>query len=524
MKQTTMLMILDGFGQSDTAEGNAIAAADTPNLDRLFSSYPHTTLGASGESVGLPHGQMGNSEVGHLNIGAGRIVYQDLTRITKAIREKTFFKNPALTEAVRRAKERDRSLHILGLLSDGGVHSHIDHLKAIIDLAASEGLSQVYVHCFLDGRDVPPRCAEKYISQLEEYMAEKKTGKIATVSGRYYAMDRDKRWDRIQKAYDVMTSGAGEFASSALQAVRNAYERGENDEFVLPTVIADGKETSCGHEFSADLLLSHTVQDGDSVILFNFRPDRAREITRAFVDRDFDGFERTVFPQDICYVCMTQYDASIEGVLIAFPPEEYKNTLGEYLSSLGEKQLRLAETEKYAHVTFFFNGGVETPCEGEDRILIPSPKVATYDLQPEMSAAQVKEKALENLKSGRYDVIIMNFANPDMVGHTGVFNAAVKAVETIDACVGEIATEAVRCGANLLITADHGNADRMLDEDGNVVTAHSTNPVPALLITPEGSGFALRSGGILADIAPTLLDLMHLPQPEEMTGRTLIVR
>ena len=531
MKQTTMLMILDGFGQSGTAEGNAIAAADTPNLDRLFSGYPHTELGASGESVGLPEGQMGNSEVGHLNIGAGRIVYQELTRITKAIREKTFFENPALTEAVRRAKKRDRSLHIFGLLSDGGVHSHIDHLKAVIDLAASEGLSRVYVHCFLDGRDVPPRCAEKYISELEEYMAKKKTGRIATVSGRYYAMDRDKRWDRVQKAYDAITSGAGEFASSALQAVRNAYERDENDEFVLPTVIAYGAEELSGAEcpencgdVSPDLLISCTVQDGESVVMFNFRPDRAREITRAFADSDFDGFERSVHPQDICYVCMTQYDASIENVLIAFPPEQYRNTLGEYLSALGRKQLRLAETEKYAHVTFFFNGGVETPNEGEDRILIPSPKVATYDLQPEMSALQVKEKALESLKSGAYDAVIVNFANPDMVGHTGVFDAAVKAVETIDACVGEIAGEAVRCGANLFITADHGNADRMLDEEGNVVTAHSTNPVPALLITPEGNSLSLRSGGILADIAPTLLDLMHLPQPDEMTGKTLIVR
>ena len=529
MNQTTTLMILDGFGYSERTEGNAVAAASTPNLDRLFSSYPHTILGASGESVGLPDGQMGNSEVGHLNIGAGRIVYQELTRITKAIREKTFFENPVLTTAVRRAREKDGALHILGLLSDGGVHSHIDHLKAIIDLAASENLDRVFVHCFLDGRDVPPRCAEKYIADLEKYMAEKEVGKIATVSGRYYAMDRDKRWDRVQKAYDAITSGTGEFSSSALQAVRSAYGRDENDEFVLPTVIAyeaehisqeDGVTETEDTEIG--LLHACTVQDGDSVIMFNFRPDRAREITRAFCDETFDGFERTVRPQDIYYVCMTQYDATLEGVHTAFPPEQHKNTLGEYLSRLGKKQLRLAETEKYAHVTFFFNGGVETPNEGEARTLIPSPKVATYDLQPEMSAVQVKEAALSALRSGKYDAVIMNFANPDMVGHTGVFEADVKAVETVDACVGEIADEVIRSGGNLLITADHGNADLMLDENHNIVTAHSTNPVPALLITPKGGGLTLRGNGILADIAPTLLDLMNLPQPEEMTGCTLI--
>ncbi len=506
MKQTTTLIILDGFGVSEKVEGNAIAAANTPNLDRLFSLYPHTTLGASGTSVGLPDGQMGNSEVGHLNIGAGRIIYQELTRITKSIREKTFFENEVLRNAVDRALEKNTSLHIFGLLSDGGVHSHIDHLKAIIDMAAARGLSRVYVHAFLDGRDVPPRCAGIYISDIEQYMEKAGTGRIVTVSGRYYAMDRDKRWERIQKAYDAITSGVGETAKSASEAVQNAYERGENDEFVLPTVISGAQ----------------TVSDGDSVIMFNFRPDRAREITRAFVDTDFEGFSRLTHPKDICYVCMTQYDASIRGVTIAFPPEHYRNTLGEYLSGLGKKQLRLAETEKYAHVTFFFNGGVEEPNPLEDRILIPSPKVATYDLQPEMSAPQVCETALENLRSGDYDVIIINFANPDMVGHTGVFHAAVKAVETVDTCVGRIADEIVRLGGSLFITADHGNADLMTDDDGNAVTAHSTNPVPAILITPSGTNLHLRSGGILADIAPTLLDLMNIPQPEEMTGRTLI--
>lgn len=541
-------MILDGFGYNEKIEGNAIAAARTPNLDRLFASYPCTTLGASGESVGLPDGQMGNSEVGHLNIGAGRVVYQELTRITKAIREKTFFENPVLLEAVSRAKTNDGALHIFGLLSDGGVHSHIDHLKAIIDLAAAEKLSRVYIHCFLDGRDVPPRCAEKYIAELEEYMEKKGIGKIATISGRYYAMDRDKRWDRVQKAYDAITSGIGELAYSAAEAVRNAYSRDENDEFVLPTVIAYESEQentsdaasqsarlqenggdiqapgASDDEIDISILHAHTVQSGDSIIMFNFRPDRAREITRAFADAEFDGFERADHPENIYYVCMTQYDASIEGVHIAFPPEHHTNTLGEYLSSLGKKQLRLAETEKYAHVTFFFNGGVEDPNPNEDRILIPSPKVATYDLQPEMSALQVKDTAVENLKSKKYDAVIMNFANPDMVGHTGIFDAAVKAVETIDACVGEIAEEIIRSGGNLFITADHGNADVMLDDEGNVVTAHSTNPVPAVLITPQGTDIRLRSGGILADIAPTLLDLMQIPQPEEMTGKTLIER
>lgn len=508
MKQTTTLIILDGFGLSGRKEGNAVAAAHTPNLDRLFSDYPHAVLQASGEAVGLPHGQMGNSEVGHLNIGAGRIVYQDLTRITKAIKERTFFDNAVLKEAVTRVKNNGGTLHIAGLLSDGGVHSHIDHLFALLDLAASESLSRVYVHCFLDGRDVPPRCAQTYISQLEEYMKKTGTGRIATVSGRYYAMDRDKRWERVSRAYDTMTGAGGETESSASEALHLAYERGENDEFVLPTAVAgsDG-----------------AVRNGDSIVMINFRPDRARELTRAFTDDSFEGFERKVRLQDIYYVCMTQYDASLKNVRIAFPPEEYRNTLGEYLSSLGKKQLRLAETEKYAHVTFFFNGGVEEPNEGEDRILIPSPKVATYDLKPEMSAPEIREAALKDLRSCEHDVIIINFANPDMVGHTGIFDAAVRAVETVDSCVGDIVSEVLRSGGNLFLTADHGNADLMTDEDGSPVTSHSTNPVPAILITPDPT-ISLRGEGILADIAPTLLDLMDLPQPPEMTGRTLLVR
>ncbi len=508
MKQTTTLIILDGFGLSDRKEGNAVAAARTPNLDRLFRDFPHTVLQASGEAVGLPEGQMGNSEVGHLNIGAGRIVYQDLTRITKAIRDRTFFDNEVLKQAVTRVKNSGATLHIAGLLSDGGVHSHIDHLFALLDLAARESLSRVCVHCFLDGRDVPPRCAETYISDLEKYMKNTGVGKIATVSGRYYAMDRDKRWERVSRAYDAMTGAGGETAPSALEAVRLAYGRGENDEFVLPTIIGNS---------------DGAVRDGDSFIMINFRPDRARELTRAFTEDDFDGFSRSVRPEDICYVCMTQYDASLSNVRVAFPPEEYRNTLGEYLSALGKKQLRLAETEKYAHVTFFFNGGVETPNEGEERILIPSPKVATYDLRPEMSAPEVKETALQKLKANEHDVIIINFANPDMVGHTGIFEAAVQAVETVDSCVGEIVSEVLRSGGNLFLTADHGNADVMADEDGNPVTSHSTNPVPAILITPD-SDIRLQNGGILADIAPTILDLMNLPQPEEMTGHTLIIR
>lgn len=520
---TTTLMILDGFGFNPETSGNAIAAAATPNLDMLMKKYPHTLLGASGLSVGLPHGQMGNSEVGHMNIGAGRIIYQELTRITKEIADGTFSKNTVLNAAmdhVLAAQADGAALHVMGLLSDGGVHSHIDHLFAIIDMAKEKGIENLCIHCFLDGRDVPPRCAEKYIKELEDYMQETGLGRIASIAGRYYAMDRDNRWDRVQKAYDALTSpqSAGTLtAASALEALSAAYARGENDEFVIPTVILDGDGRPAG-----------PVKSHDSVVIFNFRPDRAREITRAFCDPDLTGFTRTARPDDLYYVCMTQYDAAMPNAKVAFPPQHHKNTLGEYVSALGKKQLRLAETEKYAHVTFFFNGGVEEPNANEDRTLIASPSVATYDLQPQMSAPEVRDAAIEAINSGKYDLIIMNFANPDMVGHTGVFDAAVKAVEAVDGCVGDIYDAITKQNGALFITADHGNADTMFDADGSIITAHSTNPVPAILITPESfcpgscGSITLREDGILADIAPTLLYLMGLSQPAEMTGRNLI--
>lgn len=499
-----MLMILDGFGSAPAGPGNAISQATTPNLDKIFETYPNTTIKASGLDVGLPDGQMGNSEVGHMNIGAGRIIYQDLTLITKSIEDGSFFKNPAFEKAVSHVKENDSSLHFFGLLSDGGVHSHIDHLLALIDLAAEKGLSKVYVHCFFDGRDVPPDCAQKYTDRLEAYMKEKGVGKIATAAGRYYAMDRDKRWDRVEKAYDAMTSAEGEHAASAAQAVTDSYEAGNMDEFVLPAVIDP----------------EGIVKDGDSVIMYNFRPDRAREITRAFVDPDFDGFERKKKINDLCYVCMTQYDAEMPNVMVAYPPEHYKNTLGEYVSGKGLTQLRIAETEKYAHVTFFFNGGVEEPNKNEERILIPSPKVATYDLQPEMSAYQVTDAVLEQIEKDKFDMIILNFANADMVGHTGVMEAAVKAIETLDECVPKIVDAVLEKGGAILMTADHGNADEMLDADGNVVTSHSLNPVPLVNIQKDAA--PLKDGGRLSDLAPTLLHIMGLSVPDEMTGHNLI--
>lgn len=513
---TTLLMILDGFGHNADSVGNAIAAASTPNIDMLTEKYPHALLGASGLAVGLPDGQMGNSEVGHLNIGAGRVVYQELTRITKEINDKTFNENEVLNAAMEHVKGHGSALHIMGLLSDGGVHSHIEHLFAVIDMAKAKGIKNVFVHCFLDGRDVPPRCAAEYIEQLEKHMKEVSLGAVASISGRYYAMDRDNRWERVQKAYDALTGteSTAPAAISAQEALAAAYARDENDEFVLPTIITDANGKPVG-----------SIGDHDAVIMFNFRPDRAREITRTFCDPDFTGFERTAKPSDIFYVCMTQYDAAMPNVQVAFPPQRHVNTLGAYVSSLGKKQLRLAETEKYAHVTFFFNGGVEEPNELEDRILIPSPKVATYDLQPEMSAPAVRDAAVKAVRSGDYDLIIMNFANPDMVGHTGVFDAAVKAVETVDSCVGDIYEAVMAAGGCMFVTADHGNADTMADANGNTITAHSTNPVPAILITPDGylgSDAALRKDGILADIAPTLLHLMKLDQPAEMTGKSLI--
>lgn len=510
MKNPTMLMILDGFGCSGKKQGNAILNAHKPNIDKLFSRYPHTMLGASGLDVGLPEGQMGNSEVGHLNIGAGRIVYQELTRITKSINDGLFFDNAVLNQAIENAKKNNSALHLFGLVSDGGVHSHLSHLYALIDLAARKGMHNVYIHAFLDGRDVPPRSAMTYIESLENHINRAGIGKIATISGRYYAMDRDNRWERVRLAYDAMTVGVGETAGTPAEAIENAYKRNENDEFVKPTVILDGNKPAA------------LVRENDSIIMFNFRPDRAREITRAFADPEFGGFERTQSYSDIHYVCFTQYDAEMPNVNIAFPPQSLKNTLGEYLSDLGLRQLRIAETEKYAHVTFFFNGGVEEPNPNEDRILIPSPKVATYDLKPEMSAYEVAEKAVEEINKDKYDIIILNFANPDMVGHTGIMDAAVKAVEAIDSCIGKITEAIISKGGNLLLTADHGNADEMIDASGNPITAHSKNKVPFLIMSDQN--LSLKDGGILADIAPTLLDLIGIPIPEEMTGKSLIKR
>ena len=460
-------------------------------------------------AVGLPEGQMGNSEVGHLNIGAGRIIYQEFTRINKEIEEKRFFENPAFLSAINNVREHNSQMHLYGLLSDGGVHSHIDHLKALLKLCKEKGLQNVYVHCFLDGRDTPPQSGKDYLMQLEEYIKKLGIGKIATISGRYYAMDRDKRWERIQLAYDAMVNGKGETAVSALSAIEESYKENRTDEFVLPTVITnDGKPVA-------------KIQENDSVIFFNFRPDRAREITRTLVDPEFNGFDRRIFP--LYYVCMTQYDAAMPNVHVAYLPEVYKNTLGEYIASMGLKQLRIAETEKYAHVTFFFNGGVEKPNENEDRVLIPSPKVATYDLQPEMSAYDVTDKVLKEIDRDYYDLIILNFANLDMVGHTGVFNAAKEAVEALDKCVGKIVDRVLEKDGAVYMTADHGNAEQMYDyETGEPFTAHTTNPV-AFVVIGEGD-VKLREGGRLSDIAPTILDFMKLPIPEEMTGKSLVLK
>lgn len=503
-KKTTMLMILDGYGINKNKEGNAIANADKPNLDAIFEKYPSTSIKACGLDVGLPDGQMGNSEVGHLNIGAGRIVYQDLTMITKAIDDGSFFDNEAFLKAVEHVKTNNSTLHLLGLLSDGGVHSHINHLFALIELAKKTGVENLCIHCFLDGRDVPPRCAGDYIEKLQNHLDELGFGTIGVISGRYYAMDRDKRWDRVQLAYDAMTMGKGLHAPNGSIAVEEAYKRDENDEFVLPTIV-DG---------------SPCVDDGDAMIMFNFRPDRAREITRAFVDKNFDGFTREKNISNLCYICMTQYDAEMPDVTLAYPPESLDNTLGEYISSIGLDQLRIAETEKYAHVTFFFNGGVEAPNKNEDRILVPSPKVATYDLQPEMSAFEVTDKVIEAIDTDKYDMIILNFANADMVGHTGVMNAAIKAIEALDKCVPKIVDKILEKDGQILLTADHGNADVMTDADGNIVTAHSLNDVPLVHISKNP--VELKDGGRLCDIAPTLLKLMGLDIPHEMTGKALI--
>ena len=510
-KKPTVLMILDGYGLNDRVEGNAIKQANTPVMDKLMAEYPYVKGLASGMAVGLPEGQMGNSEVGHLNMGAGRIVYQELTRITKEIQDGDFFKNEALLHAVKNATENGSALHLFGLLSDGGVHSHITHLFGLLELAKKEGLEKVYVHCFLDGRDTPPQSGKGYVQELTDKLAELGVGKIATVMGRYYAMDRDNRWDRVERAYNAITKGLGVSAESGVAAVQNSYNNGKNDEFVEPAVVMEnGKPVA-------------TVQDGDSVIFFNFRPDRAREITRAFCCDDFDGFAREKRIQTT-YVCFTDYDETIPNKEVAFHKVAITNTFGEFLAAHGLKQARIAETEKYAHVTFFFNGGVEEPNEGEDRILVKSPKVATYDLKPEMSAPEVCEKLVGAIKSQKYDVIIINFANPDMVGHTGVQKAAIQAIEVVDGCVGKAVDAIKEVNGQLFICADHGNAEQLIDyETGAPFTAHTTNPVPFILVNADPS-YTLREGGCLADIAPTLIELMGMEQPKEMTGKSLLIK
>ena len=505
-KKTTMLMILDGFGINEKEEGNAIKMANIPNIKRILKQYPNTILHTSGLDVGLPEGQMGNSEVGHTNIGAGRIVYQELTRITKSIEDGDFFSIPELVTAIENCKKNHSKLHIMGLVSDGGVHSHQRHLFALLELAKRKDFEDVYVHCFLDGRDTPPASAEGYLAELEAKMSEKGVGKIATIMGRFYAMDRDKRWNRIQKAYDAMVKGEGEKASSASVAIENSYQKEVFDEFVVPTVICNNDKPVA------------KIEENDSVIFFNFRPDRAREITRAIVDEEFDGFEREYFKTN--FVTFTNYDETIKNVSVAFKKDEIKNTFGEIISKHGMTQLRIAETEKYAHVTFFFNGGEEKQYEGEDRILIPSPKVETYDMKPEMSAFEVTENVLDAIHSRKYDSIILNFANPDMVGHTGNVEAVIKALESLDGCVEKIVEAIEEEHGILLITADHGNCEQMIDyKTGEPHTAHTTNPVPLVLV---GKDDVKLKEGRLADLAPTMLDLMGLEKPEEMTGESLI--
>ena len=506
MKKPLALIILDGFGYNPSDYGNAIRAAKTPNLDKLFATCPHTLIGASGMDVGLPDGQMGNSEVGHTNIGAGRVVYQELTRITKSISDGGFFQNEALCGAVENCKKNGTALHLMGLLSDGGVHSHNKHLYGLLELAKRAGLEKVYVHCFMDGRDVPPTSGKEYIEELLAKTKEIGVGKIASIMGRYYAMDRDNRWERVEKAYAAMVYGEGETAECPVCAMEKSYAADVTDEFVVPVV--------CDKEGQ--------IHANDSVIFFNFRPDRAREITRTLVDPDFNGFVRKngFFP--LYFVCMTQYDAKMPNVQVAFKPQSLANTFGQYISDKGLTQLRIAETEKYAHVTFFFNGGVEAPCQNEDRALIASPKVATYDLKPEMSAYEVTDELLARLDSGKYDVIILNFANCDMVGHTGVFEAAVAAVEAVDTCLGKVVDKILSMGGRALITADHGNADQMYEPDGSPFTAHTTNPVPLLLVGDKDH--TLKEGGRLADLAPTMLEMLGLPKPVEMDGKSLLAK
>ncbi|MCL2544713.1 MAG: 2,3-bisphosphoglycerate-independent phosphoglycerate mutase [Clostridia bacterium] len=510
-KPFTALIIMDGFGVNPDPTSNAILQAGTPTLDALMETYPHTTLGASGMNVGLPDGQMGNSEVGHLNIGAGRVVYQELTRITKDIRDGEFFQKPELLEAVENAKQEGRSLHLMGLLSDGGVHSHNTHLYALLELAKRRGARRVYVHCFLDGRDVPPSSGLGFIEELEAKLQEIGVGRIATVMGRFWAMDRDNIWERVQRAYEAMVYGEGATAESPAQAVRQSYNKSETDEFVAPTVVLDGTKPV------------GTIQEGDSVICFNFRPDRARQITRAFIQPDFAGFPRKKGFRKVLYVSMTQYDETFTGLSVVNKPQTLDNTLGELLSKLGLRQLRIAETQKYAHVTFFFNGGVELANPGEERVLIDSPKIATFDMKPEMSAIEVAEEAAKRVLGGAYDVMILNFANCDMVGHTGVMEAAMQAVRTVDACIATLVHAIHHVGGRALITADHGNSDQMVDPDtGEPFTAHTTNPVPLIVVDDARRGATLAANGRLSDLAPTMLRLMGIPQPAEMTGRSLI--
>ena len=496
-------MILDGWGIAPASSGNAASLAHTPNLDKYFANYPHTQLDASGLEVGLPAGQIGNSEVGHLNIGSGRIIYQSLTRISKSITDGDFFTNPVLVQVMDQVKVSGKALHLLGLLSDGGVHSHITHIIALLKMAKKHGLNKVYVHAFLDGRDVPPQSALTYVKQLEQAMATIGVGKIATVSGRYYAMDRDKRWERLAKAYATVVQGEGERAVSATTGIQASYAAGVTDEFVIPFAI-EGVDAR--------------IEAGDGVIFANFRPDRAREITRAIIDEDFPYFERPASARPVHFACMAQYDATIAAP-VAYPPEEINDTLGQVLAERGLQQLRIAETEKYAHVTFFFNGGVEEPNKNEERILIPSPKVATYDLQPEMSAEEVTQALLTELDKDKFDVVILNFANPDMVGHTGVLEAAIKAMEKVDECVGRIVDKVLSLDGSVCSCADHGNLEKMAEADGEPNTAHTTNPVPFILISKEQHQL---HQGILADIAPTMLELLHIPQPKAMTGKSLI--
>ena len=506
-KKTTVLMILDGYGVENKAEGNAIALAKKPNMDKLTSMYPTVQGEASGLFVGLPDGQMGNSEVGHTNMGAGRIVYQMLVKISKSIKDGDFFENKALVAAMENCKKNGSALHLMGLLSPGGVHSHMEHLYGCVEMAKKNGFDKVYVHCFLDGRDVPPSSAAEYMEEAAAKLAEIGVGKIATIAGRFYAMDRDNAWDRVEKAYNALVFGEGVEEKDPVEAVKNSYANGVTDEFMLPTVIEkDGQ-----------------IKANDSVIFFNFRPDRARQITRAFVDPDFAGFTRKNGYFETTFVCMAQYDAEMPNVLVAFPPEELTMTFGEYLAKNGKTQLRLAETQKYAHVTFFFNGGEEKQFEGEDRILVNSPKVATFDMQPEMSAYEVADNLVEAIKSEKYDVIVVNFANPDMVGHTGIMEAAVKAIEAVDECVGKAYDALMEKNGQMFICADHGNAEKLIDTDGSPFTAHTTNPVPFILVNYD-EAYTLREGGCLADIVPTLIEMMGMEQPKEMTGKSLLIK